>query len=213
MKESAMHALRSEVVRDRDGVCGTVIPAASPSPGTASQVTVQLEGGARVLVSVADLVQQPDGSYYLPLRLAELARVDNASHVSRDTPLVVPVIVEEPDIQKRVVETGKVRVTKVVHEREAIVDEPVWHDAVEVTRVPVQRMVSGPVSVRYEDDTMIVPVLEEVLVVEKRLMLKEELHIRKQRRETRQPQHITLRSEEARVERLNNTEQLHNTEQ
>jgi hypothetical protein len=44
-------------------------------------------------------------------------------------------------------------------------------------------------------------------------MLKEELHIRKQRRETRQPQHITLRSEEARVERLNNTEQLHNTEQ
>jgi len=204
MKESIMHALRSEVVRDRDGVCGTVIP--TSSPGTASQVVVQLEGGAQVLVSVADLVQQSDGSYYLPLRLAELAHVDNTPRVTRDTPLVVPVIVEEPDIQKRVVETGKVRVTKVVHEREAIVDEPVWHDVVEVTRVPVQRMVSGPIAVRYEDDTMIVPVVEEVLVVEKRLMLKEELHIRKQRRETRQLQHITLRSEEARVERLHNTE-------
>ena len=37
---------------------------------------------------------------------------------------------------------------------------------------------------REEHGTLIVPVLEEVLVVEKRLMLKEEIHIRTHRVET-----------------------------
>jgi uncharacterized protein (TIGR02271 family) len=207
MKEYSMHASGSEVVQDKDGVRGTMVPVSPRSPGNTSQVVVQLESGAKVLVAVADLVQQPDGSYYLPQRLAELRHVDSGWHATQDEPLVVPVIVEELDVQKRVVETGKVRITKVAHEREAVVDEPQWHDEVDITRVPVQRVVDEPISVRYEDDTMIIPVLEEVLVVEKRLMLKEELHIRKRRIETRQPQHITLRSEEARVERLHNTEQ------
>jgi stress response protein YsnF len=40
-------------------------------------------------------------------------------------------------------------------------------------------------------------------VVEKRLMLKEELHIRKRRVERHQPQCVTLRHEEARVEHIN----------
>jgi stress response protein YsnF len=49
---------------------------------------------------------------------------------------------------------------------------------------------------------MIVPILEEVLVVEKRLMLKEELHISRRRVEVHKPQHITLRSEEVIIERI-----------
>ena len=44
--------------------------------------------------------------------------------------------------------------------------------------------------------------VEEVLVVEKRLMLREEIHIRTQRIETHQPQRITLRSEDVQVERV-----------
>jgi stress response protein YsnF len=44
--------------------------------------------------------------------------------------------------------------------------------------------------------------VEEVLVVEKRLMLREEIHIRQQRIETHQPQRVTLRSEEVQVERV-----------
>ena len=53
---------------------------------------------------------------------------------------------------------------------------------------------------------MIVPIMEEVLVIEKRLILKEELHIHKRRVETHQPQQVTLRREEVRVERLDSTE-------
>jgi uncharacterized protein (TIGR02271 family) len=115
---------------------------------------------------------------------------------------VVPVLAEDLEVQKRSVETGKVRITKVVHEREALVDEPLWREEVEVTRVPMQRVVEGPVPVREENDTTIISIVEEVLVVEKRWMLREEIHLRKQRLETHQPQRITLRSEDVQVERV-----------
>jgi uncharacterized protein (TIGR02271 family) len=89
-----------------------------------------------------------------------------------------------------------------VHEYETLVDEPLFRDEVEVEHVRIDRVVDGPLPVRYEDDAMIVPIMEEILVVEKRLVLKEELHIRKRRVETHQPQQVTLRREEVRVERL-----------
>jgi uncharacterized protein (TIGR02271 family) len=77
------------------------------------------------------------------------------------------------------------------------------HDEVVVERVPINRVVEGPVSVRSEEDTLVIPLLEEVLVVEKRLLLKEEIRITKQRVETHAPQRVTLRREEAVVERIN----------
>lgn len=200
-----MHPLDAKVVQDKDGIRGTIISATPHSSSNAAQVVVQLESGHKVLVSSDALVPQSDGCYYLPLRLAELEHADSRPQSNPEEPLVIPVIVEELDVQKRQVETGKVRITKVVHEQEALVDEPSWHEAVTVTRVPVQRVVDGPIPVRHEDGTMIVSIMEEVLVVEKRLLLKEELHIRTQRVETHQPQHITLRSEEALIERLHNT--------
>jgi uncharacterized protein (TIGR02271 family) len=116
--------------------------------------------------------------------------------------MVVPVLVEELEVQKRVVETGKVRITKVVHERETLVDEPLVRENVAISRVPMQRVVEGPIPIREDNGTTIISVVEEVLVVEKRWMLREEIHIRKRRTETHQPQPITLRSEEVQVERV-----------
>jgi len=49
---------------------------------------------------------------------------------------------------------------------------------------------------------MIVPLLEEVLVVEKRLMLREEVRVTKRRNETHRPQTVTLRKEDVKVEKL-----------
>jgi uncharacterized protein (TIGR02271 family) len=205
-KERAMQSFSSANVRDKDGLHGTVISVPSQPRSDATQVQVRLDDGRHVAVPVDALIQQPDGSYYLPLSLAALERADSEPRAGHDNFLVVPVIAEELDVQKRVVETGKVRITKVVHEHQTCVDEPLVGEEVEVTRVPIQRVVDGPIPVRYEDDTVIVSILEEVLVVEKRLRLKEELHIRKRRVETHRPQHITLRSEEALVERLERDE-------
>jgi uncharacterized protein (TIGR02271 family) len=197
-----MSLLGSSKVQDKDGVWGTVVSGSPHLFSNAAQVVVQIENGQQFLVPTDMLVPQPDGSYSLPRRLAELEPYGGEHRGHQDEPLVIPVLKEELDVQKRPVETGKVRLTKVVHERETIVDEPLWRDHVTITRVPMQRVVEGPIPVREENGTTIISVVEEVLVVEKRWMLREEIHIRTQRLETHQPQHITLRSEEVQVERV-----------
>ena len=189
-------------VQDKDGVWGTVVSGAPHLGSNAAQVVVQTESGQQFLVPTDLLVPQPDGSYALPRRLAELEHYGSEPGVHQDEPIVVPVLVEELEVQKRVVETGKVRITKVVHERETLVDEPLLRDNVAISRLPMQRVVEGPIPMREEHGTTIISVVEEVLVVEKRWMLREEIHIRKRRTETHQPQRITLRSEDIQVERI-----------
>jgi uncharacterized protein (TIGR02271 family) len=115
---------------------------------------------------------------------------------------VIPVIEETLDVQKRRVETGGVRLSKTVREREALVDEPLSRDEVTVERRTVNRVVDALPTVRQEGDTLIIPVVEEILVIEKRLNLKEEVHITTRRVEARMPQTVTLRHEEVTVERL-----------
>ena len=200
-----MQSMNAVAVRGKDGWCGTVLP---PTPATDSDPThvrVQLESGEHYLVPAAVVIPQPDGSVSVPLRLAELVPAP------REEPpetiyAVMPVLTEELEVHTRVVETGKVRLTKVVHEREVQVDEPLWREEVVVTRVPIQRVVDGPVPMREENGTTILSMVEEVLVVEKRWMLREEIHIRTQRIETHQPQRMTLRSEDVQVERVPHTD-------
>jgi len=197
-----MQIASASKVQDKDGVWGTVVSGASHLVSHTAQVVVQTESGQQFLVPTDLLVPQPDGSYALPRRLAELEHYGSEPGVHQDKPLVVPVAVEELDVQKRTVETGTVRITKVVHEHETTVDEPLLRDNVAISRLPMERVVEGPIPVREENGTTIISVVEEVLVVEKRWMLREEIHVRKQRTETHQPQQITLRSEEVQVERV-----------
>jgi uncharacterized protein (TIGR02271 family) len=124
-----------------------------------------------------------------------------------DDTRVIPVIEETLDVQKRQVETGGVRIIKVVHEREEVVNVPRVREEVTVERVTLNRLVDTPVSMRQEGDTLIIPLLEEVVVMEKRLMVKEELRITKHRIEEQASQQVTLRREEVVVERLDPSKQ------
>jgi stress response protein YsnF len=115
----------------------------------------------------------------------------------------IPVVREEPVVHKRLVETGSgVRVAKTVAQREEVVEATLAKDEVLVERVSIGRPVDAAhlPGVRYEGDTMIVPVLEETLVTEKRTILKEELRITSTRRQVRERQRLVLRSEEVSVE-------------
>jgi len=115
----------------------------------------------------------------------------------------IPVIEEKVHLDKKVVESGRVRITKVVSEQEVPVDIPLIHEEHDIQRVPVNQYVeSPPPPIRYEGDTMIIPVVREVLVVQKRLLVVEELHITKSQVHTQDTQQITLRKEEVIVERL-----------
>ena len=118
------------------------------------------------------------------------------------TETVVPIIEETAQIEKRMRETGVVRVRKIVREHEERIETPLLRETAEVTRVPVNRVVEGAApTAREEGDTQIIPVLEEVLFVEKRLMLIEEIHIRRVRANETQTQTVTLRRDEAVIER------------
>jgi uncharacterized protein (TIGR02271 family) len=120
---------------------------------------------------------------------------------------VIPVVEEILDVRQRRVETGRVRITKIVHEREEEVKAPRVREEITIERVTLNRMVDAPISTRQEGDTFIIPLLEEVVVVEKRLMVKEELRITKRRIEEQASQQVMLRREEVVVERLDPSEQ------
>jgi uncharacterized protein (TIGR02271 family) len=118
----------------------------------------------------------------------------------------IPLIEEQVRISKELVESGKVRISKKVTEHEESVNMHLMHEKTHIERVPVNKYVeTAPPPVRYEGETMIIPVLKEVLVTEKRLMLVEELRVTKQQIETEENQKVTLRKEEIDIERDDNT--------
>lgn len=70
-----------------------------------------------------------------------------------------------------------------------------------IERVPIGREVESPPQMRRDRDTLIIPVVEEVLVVERRLVLKEEIHVHKVRRVNRVEEPVSVKKTRAIVER------------
>ena len=118
-----------------------------------------------------------------------------------EKPRSMPPDAEEVVVETRPVKTARVTVQTRTEERREWVEATLRREDVTVERIPIGRVVEEAPAVREEGDVLIVPVLEEQIVVEKRLLLKEELHIRKTVRleDVREP--VTLRSETATVTR------------
>lgn len=114
----------------------------------------------------------------------------------------IPVIEETARIEKQVVETGRVVIRKTVHHETQTVDVPTQEEQVQVERVPLNQVVETPPEVRHEGEVMIIPVLREEVVVTTRLVLVEELHVRKRTLTLNHPQEMTLRREQISYERI-----------
>jgi uncharacterized protein (TIGR02271 family) len=161
---------------------------------------IRVDDGPQVLVPVSLLALQADGAYRLPFAFDRRPGNDGSSG------LTFPVVQEQVSVGKRIADTGRgVRINKTVSEQEYVVDEPMLHDELEVEHVAIDAIVSDtdPPRMRYEGDTLVVPVLEEVLVVQKQLRLREEVRITRHRREVHAPQTVLLRSEHIETERFN----------
>ncbi|WP_425449979.1 YsnF/AvaK domain-containing protein [Virgifigura deserti] len=191
-----MKPLEGRTVTDSDGLEGRIVALEPGNDETGTRVMIELAGGRHVLVPRDMLNPEDDNSIRLPLSFSTITS-DAGTEEHR-----IPVVEERLAVRKRKVVTGKVRVTKRVREREMVVDEPLLRERVEVTRVPVGQWVDAPVPPWREGDTMIIPLLEEVIVVEKRLRVVEEVRITTHRSEFHDPKTVTLRSEEAVVEPL-----------
>jgi uncharacterized protein (TIGR02271 family) len=133
-------------------------------------------------------VLQPDGSggYRADVRFKELQ--------SREE-IVIPIIREEVHVDRQTVQEGGFRLEKHVGEHSEVVQDTVRSEHVEVQRVPRDEIVDEPPGIRSEGNVTIVPVLEEVLVVQKKLRLREEIHIRRHNIEEPVEQQVTLRKE------------------
>ena len=119
--------------------------------------------------------------------------------------VVIPRAEEVVSVSKREVETDRVRVALTTEMQTVVARETLRGRRVEVERVPVGRTLAegeAPPQSREEGDTLVVPVFEEVAVVVKRLVLREEVRLRFVATETPFEEAVEVRRQQAAVARV-----------
>jgi uncharacterized protein (TIGR02271 family) len=119
-----------------------------------------------------------------------------------------PLYAEDLTLSKRQVAGDRVQVSTVTREDSIFVDETLNHERVQIDRIPIGRQVDAVPPVRQEGDTTILSVVEESIVIERRLILKEEVRIRRLHVSERHQEAVILRKQEAAVTRI----EPHNSE-
>jgi stress response protein YsnF len=116
--------------------------------------------------------------------------------------ITLPLAAEVLRVGKRVVETGRVRVSVSTGTAEEIVRETLRTRRAVIERVTLGHEVREVPQNREEDGVLVIPVVEEILVVEKRLVLKEEIRLRFVDTEETVEQPVERRVQQATVERM-----------
>jgi uncharacterized protein (TIGR02271 family) len=117
-------------------------------------------------------------------------------------PEFVELVEEQLEFGKRQVERGRVVVRTRAEERDEVAEIELQQEDVSVERVARGVPVEALPAVHEEDGVLIIPVVEEQLVVTTRLILKEEIRISRQRRTEFAREPVRLRSERADIQRL-----------
>ena len=120
----------------------------------------------------------------------------------RQTRATIPLVSEELEVERKKVDAGGVRVRKTSSERIEHVTESFTHEEVVVERVAIDRVVDAPVEIRQEGDVTVIPVLEEIVTVQRKWLLREEVRVAKRRTQVPYEQDVVLRQENAVVERM-----------
>jgi uncharacterized protein (TIGR02271 family) len=117
----------------------------------------------------------------------------------------ISVLEEDLQLGIKQKETGRVRAIKKVHEEDLLVSGPVLSDELKVERIPFNQYIDeAPPGIRYEGETMIIPVVEEEVIIQTRLKLVEEVRITKRQVEKTVEKPVTLRKEEIVIQRAKN---------
>jgi uncharacterized protein (TIGR02271 family) len=112
----------------------------------------------------------------------------------------IPIHEEELRLEKREITRRKVRVRTEVETIDEVARATLKEDVVEVERIAIGNVVESPPAIRTEGDLTIIPVLEEVLFVEKRLVLVEEIHVRRSTKQEEVAVPVKLRKQRAVVD-------------
>lgn len=114
---------------------------------------------------------------------------------------VLPLVEERLHVERQQEEVGALRVRVEVRESTETVPAEQLTEQVGVRRLPVGRPVAERQPPHQDGDEWVVPVYEEVPVVEMRLVLKEEIRFSRQLGREAREQQVRLRREVAVVER------------
>jgi stress response protein YsnF len=111
--------------------------------------------------------------------------------------LRIPLHVEEISVSRCEIKKANVQVALVTGTREQAIDEELTHVRVEIERVPIGRTVEVAPPIRQQGDVTIIPVVEEIVVVERQLVLKEEVRVRRVSTKEQYHETVVLRQQEA----------------
>jgi len=134
-----------------------------------------------------------------------VAPTDTAVQPDDNTLLKVPLHNEELFVRKRPVVLGRIHVHKDVVSEERHVSLPVYHEETIIDHLSPDQF--DPAQAREHPNDVYIPIIEERLVVQKQLVVREYLRIRKQRVTEQQEVNDTVRHETVRIseERQPNT--------
>jgi stress response protein YsnF len=121
-----------------------------------------------------------------------------------DERLILPLAEEHAVVSKEMVVTGRVKVQAVTDEIAHSIREDLAGEKISIERVRHDRTIEPGDAVpqqRIEGDVTIIPVLEEILVVEKRLVLREEIHLTRTPTNEHIEQPVILRKQRVVVDR------------
>ena len=133
----------------------------------------------RIPITIVDRAASTADRIVVPSMGEHLATAADAA--AAEGPLTIPVVAEQAFATVREVEQGRAVIEKRVEVVPHVAKIDVGTDEVEVERVRLDQEVDTAPTVRQEGDTLIVPVIEEVLVVTKRYIVREEVRVTKRR--------------------------------
>ena len=114
---------------------------------------------------------------------------------------VLRLFAEDLNIERSVARGDTVHVSTVTTTSNRLVEEMLRHETADVTRVPIGQEIDVIPDVWQQGDLTIVPVVKEILVLRKQLVLVEEIHIRRVSTEEPFVANVTLREQHAEITR------------
>jgi len=128
---------------------------------------------------------------------------DLETYANYEEEMVIPIVVEELDIKKIRRAREKVIINKRVEDREQVINEEVFREKAKIERITVNQLIENIIpQIQYEEDQIILPLIEEQTVVGKQLLWVENVRIFQKELIENQTQTVTLRREVLNIERF-----------
>jgi len=189
MDESGLRV--GTTVRCSDDVLGVLenVQGSAQSPLLAIRPADNATANNLILVPASYVARADDQAIYLSIpcdearQLTTQGQSNTVSGLAQDTnALRIPVVEEQLIPTTRWTEAGALEIARTTRTETQELDVPVRYEAATVEHMAVNRVLADneTPATRQEGATLIVPVVREELVVTKRRILVEELHITKQ---------------------------------